>query len=215
MTTRPIAPAYHADGITIYQGDCLDLVSLFALADLLAFDPPYGTDEHGGYGRRQLGLQTIANDHDTHLRDAVLTIWAGRPAVVFGSPRRPEPPGDWTWRLVWDKGAPGLGAPWRWNHELVYVRGDWHNEPGVPSVLRYAPDRAMRERFHPHEKPVPLLIALLQGSKGTILDATMGSGSTLVAARELGRKAIGIETDPSHVRTAIGRLSQRTLFAVP
>lgn len=211
-----MTPVYDADGIRIYHGDCLDLLTLLPHEDrceVLAFDPPYGTDEHGGYGRRQLGLETIANDDDTSVRDAVLDLWGMRSAVVFGSPRRAEPPGPWTWRLVWDKGAPGLGAPWRWAHEMIYARGDWHNEPGVSSVLRYAPDRAMRLRYHPHEKPVPLLIALLQGSTGAILDPTMGSGSTLVAARELGRRAIGIELDPGHVQTAIGRLRQRTLFA--
>lgn len=207
------ALVYDADGIRIYLGDCLDLLPTLP-GDVLAFDPPYGTDEHGGYGRRQLGLQTIANDNDTLVRDTVLRIWGPRTALVFASPKRPEPPGPWSWRLVWDKGAAGLGAPWRWAHEMIYCRGDWHNEPGVSSVLRYPPERAMRDRYHPHEKPVPLMIALLQGTKGTVVDATMGSGSTLVAARELGRKAIGIELDPSHVKTAVARLQQRTLFGL-
>lgn len=208
-----MTPYYQADGITVFCADCLDVLPLVSGA-LLCMDPPYGTDENGdGYGRRQLGLQTIENDSDTGVRDAALALWGDRPAVVFGSPRRPEPPGTWQWRLVWDKGLPGLGSPWRWQHEMIYVRGEWENPIGVSSVLKYPPERAMRERFHPHEKPVPLMMALLQGTSGTIVDATMGSGSTLVAARDLGRQAVGIEIDESHCRTAVTRLRQRTLFA--
>lgn len=205
-------PYYEHAGIAIYHGDACELVPSLA-ADLLCLDPPYGTDEHGGYGRRQLGLETIANDNDTRVRDAVLETWGARQAVVFGSPRRPEPPGDWGYRLVWDKRSPGLGAPWRWQHEMIYLRGEWSNAPGVPSVLSFAAGNAMRERWHPHEKPVLLMVTLLRGTRGVVLDACMGSGSTLRAAKDLGRQAIGIEIEERYCEIAAKRLAQEILFA--
>lgn len=207
-----IVPYYEHAGITIYCSDCRNLFGQLQ-AHFLALDPPYGTNQHGGYGRRQLGLKTIANDADTSLRDTILEWWGHRAAIVFGSPRRPEPPGQWDYRLVWDKGSPGLGSPWRWQHEMVYARGEWSNQPGVPSIFRISAGNSMRERLHPHEKPVPLMCALLAGTEGTILDLTMGSGSTLEAAKRLGRNAIGVDLEEQNCEIAAKRLAQEVLFA--
>jgi DNA modification methylase len=207
MTATP----YYSDGlVTIYHGDCREILPQLT-ADVLCLDPPYGTNEHGGYGRRQLGLQTIENDGDTRLRDDVLTLWGNRPAIVFGSPRRAEPLGEWDYRLVWDKRSPGLGAPWRWQHEMIYLRGEWDNRPGIASVLAYSAGNAMRERWHPHEKPVRLMAALLAGTHGTVLDPCAGSGSTLRAAKNLGRRAIGIEVEESYCCRAAERCRQEVL----
>jgi DNA modification methylase len=202
-----VKPYYDFGGITIYHGDCREILPTVK-ADVLVTDPPYGTNQHGGYGRRQLGLQTIENDSDTEIRDEVLCYWGPRDAVVFGSPRRREPNGEWDYRLVWDKKMPGLGAPWRWQHEMIYLRGTWKNSPGVPSVLSFSADNNMRDRFHPHEKPIKLMTALICGIPGDILDPFMGSGSTLVAAKELGRRAIGIELEERYCEIAAKRLSQ-------
>lgn len=207
-----MSPYYSHAGIEIFHGDARALAPLMDAA-VLSLDPPYGTNEHGGYGRRQLGLETIENDADTSLRDDLLAWWGARCAVVFGSPRRPEPPGEWMFRLVWDKRSPGMGSPWRWQHEMIYLRGEWHNQPGIASVLSFSVGGAMRDRWHPHEKPIPLMCALLQGTTGKILDPTMGSGSTLRAAKELGREAIGIEIDEKRCEQAAIRLSQEVLFA--
>lgn len=201
-------PYYEAGGVTLYHGDCREILPAIK-AELLALDPPYGTSEHGGYGRRQLGLQRIANDADSAVRDAVLGAWGDRPAIVFGSPRRPEPPGRWDYRLIWDKRSPGLGSPWRWRHEMIYLRGRWVNRPGTPSILSVSPpSRKMRERNHPHEKPIALMVALLRGSSGTIVDACAGSGATLRAAQALGRVAIGIELDEQYCEVAARLLEQ-------
>ncbi len=172
-------------------------------------DPPYGTNNHGGYGRRQLGLHTIANDEDSSVRDEVLSSWGDRAAAVFSSPRSPAPPGEWFWCLVWDKRRPGLGSPWRWQHELIYIRGEWKNRPGIPSVLSFPAPPVMCEALHPHEKPVGLLQALLRGSlAGCILDPFLGSGTTLVAAKLLRRRAMGIEIEEKYCEIAAKRLAQ-------
>ena len=201
-----MTPYYADDLVTIYHGDCREWMPE---ADVIVTDPPYGTDNWGGYGRRQLGLHTIANDSDTTVRDDVLALWGNRPALIFASPRAAAPLGHWDATLVWDKGRPGLGSPWRWQHELVFVRGAWSNKPGVPSVLRHVP---IYDPDHVHEKPLGLMRRLMAGAPdGTILDPFMGSGSTLVAAKDLGRRAIGIEIEERYCEIAARRCSQEVL----
>jgi hypothetical protein len=206
---------YFDDGkIQIYHGDCREIFPT-EKAELLCFDPPYGTDEHGGYGRRQLGLESIRNDSDTSVRDAVLAYWGERSAIVFGSPRRAEPPGGWDFRLVWNKKMPGLGSPWRWQHEMIYLRGEWSNTPGVPSIISVSSDGRMRDRWHPHEKPKELMKTLLQGVSGVVVDPCCGSGSSIIAAKELGRLAIGIEIEERYCEIAAKRLSQQVMDFEP
>ncbi len=201
-------PYYDHGGITIYHGDGREILPSLVV-DAIVTDPPFGTNEHGGYGRRQLGLETIENDGDTMARDQVLTIWGAGPAIVFGSPRRPEPPGAWDFRLVWDKQRIGLGAPWRWTHEMIYLRGVWENVPGLSSILRHSAEPNMRDRHHPHEKPIPLMLDLLRGFQSSVVcDPFCGSGSTLRAAKDLNRRAIGIEIDERYCEIAARRLGQ-------
>jgi site-specific DNA-methyltransferase (adenine-specific) len=203
-----VAEPYYSDElVTIYHGDCRELLPSIE-ADVIVTDPPYGTDDWGGYGRRQLGLHTIANDSDASVRDAVLALWGDRPVLVFGSPRAPAPNGCWD-VLVWDKQRPGLGSPWRWQHELIFVRGGWSNKPGIPSVLRHTP---LDNPAHVHEKPTLLMRRLMTGAPpGTILDPFMGSGTTLVAAKSLNRHAIGIEIEERYCEIAAERCSQEVL----
>lgn len=73
------------------------------------------------------------------------------------------------------------------------------------------------KRQHPNQKPELLMQRLVEAVSepgATILDPTMGSGSALVAARRLGRKAIGIELVEAHCETAAAGLSQQTLAGV-
>lgn len=133
-------PYYTDDLVTLYHGYCLEITE-WLKADVLVTDPPYGTqfsedNPKGGYGRRQnhegtgskhapavAGMgASIAGDGDTTTRDEALRLWGARPALVFGSPRLPDPPGNWADRLVWDKKRPGMnGGPWRYRHESIFV----------------------------------------------------------------------------------------------
>jgi site-specific DNA-methyltransferase (adenine-specific) len=183
-------------------------------ADVLVTDPPYGLEQMAGsYGRHG---DTIANDRDTSVRDDVLQLWGTRPALVFGSPRLPEPPGGWDHRLVWDKAEPGLnGGPWRYNHEPIFVRGEgWVRVSASSfSVLRFAAQNGAAGRAeHPHRKPLGLLQVLLSAAPdGAVLDPFMGGGTTLRAAKDLGRRAIGIEIDERYCEVAAQRCAQEVL----
>ena len=217
---------YQDDHVTLYHGDALETDSWLE-ADVLVTDPPYGTqfsgdNPRGGYGRRQnaagnsrhagisknnseLGF-TIANDATTETRDKALELWGERPAIVFGSPRQPDPPGEWNDRLVWDKKRPGMnGGPYRYTHESIYARGMVRANNGTFSVFSIYPDQT----DHIHAKPLELMEILVSTApEGVIADPFAGSGSTLVAARNLGRRAIGVELEEKYCEIIASRLSQ-------
>lgn len=206
-------PYYSDNLVTIYHGDARDLVTQLQ-AEVAITDPPYGLQAIAGtYGRHG---DTIAGDLDTSVRDAFLELWSTRPLLMFSSARLPEPPGDWDYRLVWDKVEPGLnGGAWRYTHEPIYVRGNgWVRSAHAFSILRFAIQNGTQERrSHPHRKPVPLMRALVASAPtGTIIDPFMGSGTTLRACKDLGRRAIGIDVDEAHCDSASRRCSQESLW---
>jgi hypothetical protein len=213
-------PYYEHGGITIYHGDCREVLPWLD-ADVMISDPPYGTqfsaaNPGGGYGRRQnagLGPEgfVIANDATTDARDAALALWGDKPAAVFGSPRMPDPPGAWADRLVWDKRRPGMnGGPWRYRHESIFVTaGFLRVSDSAVSIISAWPDQG----DHIHAKPLKLMLSLVMAAPpGVIADPFMGSGSTIVAAKDLGRRAIGIEIEERYCEIAAQRLSQEVLF---
>ena len=213
---------YQDEQVTLYHGDCLTEHREWLDADVLVTDPPYGM----AYADRMGRHDSIAGDHDTVVRDAAIGAWGDSSALVFGTWRVPRPERVRN-LLIWDKGTDlGMGAstPWGLSHEEVYVLGDWPplvpggrvREGGtpsrVPSVLRAnKPNNASADRIreHPTPKPVPLMEALIDRCPpGIIADPFAGSGSTLVAARNLGRKAIGVELEERYCEIIARRLQQ-------
>ena len=205
-------PYYVDDLVTLYHGDCLEIPE-WLTADVLVTDPPYGSETlAGGYGRH--GFK-IANDATTDVRDKMLAQWGDRPRLAFHTPRMPEPPGEWTDRLVWDKREPGLnGGPWRYTHELIFVGGDgWLRQSASSfSILSFPSGNGTWEKAqHAHAKPVALMSTLiLSAPPGVIADPFAGSGSTVVAARNLGRPVVAVELDEKHCETIVKRLAQQT-----
>ena len=117
--------------------------------------------------------------------------------------------------LVWDKMHFGMGAYWRNQHEhIVFASNGMPNamlNRGMGSVLQ-CKTVSSESRVHPTEKPTALLHRLIAAVPGeTILDPFMGSGSTLIAAKNLGRRAIGIELEEKYCEIAVKRLSQMVL----
>lgn len=215
-----MTPYYEDDYCTIFCDDAVKL--LFADDDTFAdtvvvTDPPYGLAYHSNRPRREGFARKITGDKTTALRD-FLVLWLedDQPALIFGSPRIAKPAGT-KGTLVWDKGgALGMGdlsLPWKFDHEEIYVLGTgFVGRRDCGSVLRFPPVQTSG-RHHPNEKPVGLMTALIAKCppRLTVLDPYMGSGSTLVAAKRLGRRAIGIERDEAYCAIAVKRLGQEVL----
>jgi len=210
---------YQDDHVTLHHGDCSKIHDWMD-ADVLVSDVPYGIDYNSG-ARRDTLARSIAGDKDTTLRDCAITMFQRRhprgldaPMLIFGTWRIPRPSGT-RQVLIWDtKGALGMGAmdlPWKPAHQEVYVIGSGFSGRRTTDVLTYAPVQSMSRngREHPHQKPIPLMRDLIaKCPDGTIADPFAGSGSTLVAAKLLGRKAIGVELEERYCEIIAKRLQQ-------
>ena len=213
------APYYQDDYVTLYHGDCLEL-SAWLDADVLVTDPPYGIDYRSG-ARRIALPSSIANDRDTAARDDALYHWRPEgsdcPALVFGTWRIPRPAAT-RMVLIWGtKGALGMGdlsLPWKPSHQEIYVIGSGFSGRRDSDVITCAPVQSLgyNGREHPHQKPTALMGRLIDKCPpGVIADPFAGSGSTLIAAKAFGRKAIGVELDEAYCETAAKRLAQEAL----
>ena len=103
--------------------------------------------------------------------------------------------------------------PWvrMWGSVIIMRREAWAilGQRGMPTVPVWKPMPALAPSFeftHPTARPVDAIRAILQTTEGPILDPYMGVGSTLLAAKQLGRKAVGIERDERWCQIAISRL---------
>lgn len=217
---------YQDDHVTIFLGDSREILPEVE-ADVMVTDPPYGIAHRSGWSSSLFGSvatayqsesgDAIHGDADTSLRDGVLSVWGERPALIFGSHRESFPAG-YRAVLVWDKGEnAGMGdlsIPWKPNWELIFVLGSGFSGSRTTGVLRgYIPGRVSMGRQHPNEKPVDLMRGLiLKCPPGVVLDPFMGSGTTLRAAKDLGRKAIGIEINERYCEIAAKRCAQEVLF---
>lgn len=222
-----MTPYYQDECVTLYHGDCRE-VDAWLGADVLVTDPPYGrawkqggglASADGKYAASSIAHGGIANDDTTATRDAMLAMWDGL-AIVFGDPLIAQPPGA-VQALAYikpaDAGVRGARAGFRRDVEMIYLVGPW------PSAVGGRTSALTTNRMvagsggiaalsgHPHAKPIDLLEALIEPTSGTIADPFAGSGSTLVAAKRLGRKAIGVELDERYCEIAARRLSQGVL----
>lgn len=205
---------YRDDLVELWHGDCR-AVDGWQSANVLLVDPPYGIDYQSGWDSSM--ARSIAGDSDTVLRDWILDTWGDRPALVFGTWRISRPTGTRA-RLVWDtKGALGMGdlsIPWKPSDQEIYVLGSGFTGRRTTNVLSFPPVQSMAKngRLHPHQKPLGLMCELVSKCPpGVIADPTAGSGSTLVAAKQLGRPAIGVELEERNCKAAARRLAQDAL----
>ena len=218
-------PYYSDDHVTLWHGDCLELADLWTCADVLVTDPPYGVDWEQRLGdarhvrQRTRVRHVVSGDGDTSLRDAAIAAWGDRPAIVFGSWRMARP-AEVRSLLIWHKAGAfsgPLNAAFFTNHEEVYVIGEgWvRSSPPLRSVITTTEHRssASREAGHPTPKPQQLMESLVGRcpEPWVVADPFAGSGSTLVAAKALGRKAIGVELEERYCEIAARRLAQDVL----
>jgi len=215
---------YFDDGtVTLYLGDCREITTWLA-ADVLVTDPPYGRAWRQGNHKGLKGdaYDGIVGDLDTGVRDRALTMWGTRQGVVFGDLTLAPAPGT-KQTLVYakppDAGFRGAIGGFRRDAEAVYLTGPWPAGTGGKSSVLHTGARiqgsqsGLAARYgHPHAKPVDLVEQLISACPpGTVADPFAGSGSILIAARNLGRSAIGVEKDERYAEAAARRLSQPVL----
>ena len=217
---------YQDDFVTLYHGDCLTEHRGWLDADVLVTDPPYGIlwdQRKGRYGNdttvnsRKIKA-AVRNDEDTNARDGALRDWGKRPAIVFGSWKRTAPAGV-QHRLIWDKAGAYSGplvSAFYSADEEIYILGTGFIKSSPPqrSVIRTTEHRsvATAQAGHPTPKPVDLMELLVaRCPDGIIADPFSGSGSTLVAAKNLGRTAVGVEIEEKYCEIIAKRLSQDLL----
>jgi hypothetical protein len=224
-----VSEPYYTDAdVTLYHGDCREVTEWLA-ADVLVVDPPYGIDWRTGGGLKSPGRCAtgranpgISGDQDTQVRDDLLAAWGEKPAAAFGSPVLAPPAGTRQvlfYRKPPDAGVRGATAGFRRDVEVIYLICAWPTGiGGRSSVLETAATNiggisSPAARYgHPHAKPVDVMEQLLVGCPlGVIADPTAGSGSTLVAARNLGRSAIGVELEERYCEVIAKRLAQGVL----
>ena len=215
---------YYADGlVTLYHGDCREITEWLE-ADVLVTDPPYGRNwRQGRLSRGKSDAHPgIAGDRDTSTRDAALAMWGNKPAIVFGDPMLPPPSGTklaGVYQKPPNAGARGAVGGFRRDFEMWYLLGPWPTGIGGRSSVIATRTPTQGGRYgapgrygHPHAKPLDVMELLITiCPPGVIADPFAGSGSTLVAARNLGRRAIGVEIDERYCEIAARRLSQGVL----
>ena len=224
---------YYDDGqVTIYHGDCREvLADLGDVAGVVVTDPPYssGGFQEAGKSAGSVGTRSgdsIALDnlstrgYQRLLRSVFRHCNQADEVYLFTDWRMWTPASDaieeagWRVRnmLVWDKLTMGMGLPWRNQHELIVYgkRTPASMRDGKHGNVLQA--RRTGNDLHPTEKPLDLCQTILgNAGDGTVLDPFMGTGTTLLAAKLLGRRAVGIETEERYCEMAARRLAQECL----
>jgi len=214
---------------TLYHGDCLEILPTLDKVDAVVTDPPYGMSANtdstrfsggqakhnrfGGQGRNDWG--PIAGDHEKFDPSP----WLEFPCAMWGANHYGQklPPGK---TLVWIKKHPDLFGTFLSDCEIGWASGGhgvWAHYKQFPPPARMVEN--FGETAHPTQKPISLMewcVGLFPKAQ-TILDPYMGSGTTGVACRNVGRKFIGIEVERRYFDIACERIdvaySQMRLFA--
>lgn len=202
------APYYSDESCTIYHGDCAEILPELGRFDLLLTDPPYGYEWNTNYSRFSKGStdkEAILNDgHGEVNLEPCFAITSEQ--MIFGCNSIPQSNvGSY---LIWDKRCPD-GFAFLSDGEAAW----WSEGHGVYICTINAQQHRSKAGLHPTQKPVGLMTWCINKAKKaqTILDPFMGSGTTLVAAKLEGRKAIGIEISEKYCEIAANRLRQRVL----
>lgn len=209
-----VNPYYNTERVTLYHGDCREILPHIGKVDAVVTDPPYGIGyRHSGGGN---GMHSRRNSIDIHGDQADFdpVAFVSTPCVIWGANHfasRLTKGGTW---LVWDKSC-GLGPA----DSFTDAEFAWCSQSGVKrNVFRYLwkgvctvkDEGSYIERLHPTQKPVALMrwcidcLALERGA--AILDPFTGSGTTAVACIETGRRFIGIEIEQKYCDIAVQRI---------
>lgn len=200
-----MTPYFQQDGITLYHGDCREVLPTLGRFDLLLTDPPYGIDVGSmGMGKGAKASAFESFNWDKERPDIQFALQACQDWIVWGG-------NYFGWQaspcvLIWDKVQEFSGA----DFELAAT-----SLSGPSKAYRQSRVEAYgRGKVHPTQKPVGLMkwcLSFAPDAK-TILDPFAGSGTTLLAAKLEGRQAVGIEISERYCEIAANRLRQKVLF---
>ncbi len=207
-----MTPYYEHAGITIYHGDCRDVIEDLAphygecLFDLLLTDPPYGIGINQSNRlsvSRGFGSDTWDNDViDAGTIQRVRHMC--RDAIIWGGNYYSLPPTRGF--LIWDKDNAG--------RDFADCEFAWTTLDAVARRICYRPMNMDGGKQHPTQKPEAVMRwSLLQAPKGikTVFDPFLGSGTTMIEVKRLGLVGIGIEREEKYCEIAAKRLSQEAL----
>jgi DNA modification methylase len=207
-----LKPYYQNGAIEIYHGDCRDVIRELDVVPSVVTDPPYGIDYkplRGSNGSKMWGDEVVTGDGEEFDPGFLLDRVRFPQLILWGANHYSHLlPATRGW-LVWDKTADGVREGFIYSHfEMA-----WSN--AVTRAQKFSLNwqgaaRNGEEFWHPTQKPIPVMewcIGFTPDGR-TILDPFMGSGTTLVAAKNLGRRAIGIEIEERYCEIAAKRLSQ-------
>ena len=206
---------YEDDHVVIYHGDCKELLPDLVF-DVGVTDPPYGINLKTDYSHLKGSTKTFSPVvGDNKKFDPSFLFALNKPMALFGVDHYMTQQMINGTLHVWDKrenSKPNLFA----DFETI-----WTSYTSGPSrMFRYQwlcgvhPNTKNEKSQHPTQKPIPVMKWILEHKKfpeGVILDPFMGSGSTLRAAKDLGRKAIGIEIEEKYCEIAAKRMGQEVL----
>ncbi|CAB5229852.1 DNA methylase N-4/N-6 [uncultured Caudovirales phage] len=197
-------PYYDHAGIQIFLGDCREILPTIHGAAVIT-DPPYGV----GFRGAEWDAELVTGWFDLARAAAPLVVVITAPTTLWDYPR-PE------WVMCWLRPAAASrtahGTFNHWTPVAVYGRGEWN--PDTKTIHGMVSGYKNRGIDHPSPKPVELMQWLVGGVPASdlpIIDCFAGSGTTLVAAKNLNRPAIGIEIEEKYCEVAAQRLSQEVL----
>tara|TARA_R110000824_G_scaffold3683_1_gene17399 strand:+ start:181 stop:807 length:627 start_codon:yes stop_codon:yes gene_type:complete len=207
-----VKPYYEEGGITIYHGDCREVLPTLGRFDLLLTDPPYGINAARHRDSRLAGWKDYGEKAEAEwdkTRPGIdvleMAIDSCRDSIIWGGNYFNLPINS-KW-LVWDK--------MQRDFSLADVELAWTSLPGASRAVSISRGEALQDgRYHPTQKPVAVMRWCIGQTKKTrsIVDCFMGSGSTLLAAKIDGIKATGIEMVERYCEVAAERLRQGVLF---
>ena len=196
---------------TLYLGDCMDILPTLDKVDAVITDPPYGINENSKKvaSRGKLAAPKDYGDFDWDKApppDVLIELMRtkGQYQAFFGGNYFTLPPTS-CW-LVWDK----LNG----DNDFADCELVWTNWPKAVRRLQWRWNGMIRqgneERYHPTQKPLEVMkwVMTLCPKSDSVLDPFMGSGTTGVAAIQMGRKFIGIEREPKYFDIACKRIKQ-------
>ena len=207
-------PYYQRDGITIYHGDCKEILPSLSDIDAIITDPPYGIDHDTKY--KFTGGVVPGNTYkpihgDKQPFEPNYFLNAYRKVLFWGANCYKLYMGT---LLIWDKRIPGKPKNVMSDAEVA-----WLNTGHGVYIFNHTWEGFIRDSeqdkyLHPTQKPVILMEWCIQKAnpKGVICDPYMGSGATLEAARNLGFECMGIDIEKSYCEIAVERLRQSNLF---